>query len=158
MKKTIAACLLSSLVLPTLAVAEPFGHHPDEQGPGGRPPMHHQGPEHGGPGGPRQGGFEPGRGPGGPDHDRRGGGGGPRHNMPHDAEALLIGGVTYYLLNGLYYQHHGSEYVTVAPPPEEATSMTPLDYKGRRYYVQHGHYYSRTPAGEYVEIARPYGL
>ncbi|BBG30682.1 MULTISPECIES: hypothetical protein [Zymobacter] len=152
MKKMIAAGVLCSMVLPAIAVAEPFDHRPD--GPEGRPPMHHQGPERGGPGGPREGGFGPDRGPApGPMHR-----GGPRHSMPRDAEALLIGGITYYLLDGLYYQHRGSEYITVAPPPDAATSMTPLDYKGRRYYVQHGHYYSRTPGGQYVEISRPQGL
>lgn len=157
MKKIIAASVLLSTVLPSIATAAPFDHRPD--GPDDRPPMHHQGPEHGGPDGP----------PRGPHHEDRGPerepmpepphhGGGPRHSMPRDAEALLIGGMTYYVLNGLYYQHHGSEYVTVAPPPQEATSMTALDYKGRRYYVQHGHYYSRTPGGEYVEVSRPQGL
>lgn len=153
MKKMIAASLLCSVMLPALAVAEPFDHRSD--GPNERPPMHRQGPEHGGPGG-RQGGFERDHAPApGPAHH---GGGGARHSMPRNAEALLIGGITYYLLDGLYYQHHGSDYVTVTPPPEAASSMTSLDYKGRRYYVQHGHYYSRTPGGEYVEISRPQGL
>lgn len=146
MKKTIVAGMLCSMILPTFALAEPFDHGPG--GPDMRPPPHHEGPDH-------RGGPEPRperRGPENFDHRP------PRHSMPRDAEALLIGGMTYYFLNGLYYQHQGSEYVAVAPPPESATSMTPLDYKGRRYYVQHGHYYSRTPGGEYVEVTRPQGL
>lgn len=154
MKKLIAVGMLLSTALPNIAAAAPFDHRPD--GPGDRPPVHHQGSEHGGSlHGPHHEGRAPEHEPRlEPPHHSVG----LRHSMPRDAEALLIGGMTYYVLNGLYYQHHGSEYVTVAPPPQEAASMTALDYKGRRYYVQHGHYYSRTPGGEYVEISRPQGL
>jgi len=33
-----------------------------------------------------------------------------------------------------------------------------LDYNGKRYYVQSGHYYQRNIDGEYIEVPRPDGL
>ena len=160
MKMIVAASallstVLLSVVLPSSVIAVPFDNRPS--GPDDRPPMHHQGPEHDGPDAPPRGLYhEEKRAEPMPEPPHQGGE--PRHSMPRDAEALLIGGITYYVLNGLYYQHHGSEYVTVAPPPQAATSVTTLDYNGRRYYVQHGHYYSRSLDGEYVEVSRPQGL
>lgn len=81
--------------------------------------------------------------------------------LPEAATAVLIGGLTYYLLNGNYYQRQGDTYVVVEPPAERVTldnRMHALDYNGRRYYVQDGHYYERNIDGEYLEVPRPPGL
>ena len=104
----------------------------------------------------------PGPGPGwhhggGPDFGRPG----PLRFLPEAATAVLIGGLTYYLLNGSYYQRQGDTYVVVQPPAERVTldnRMHALDYNGRRYYVQDGHYYERNIDGEYLEVPRPPGL
>ncbi len=129
MKKVIAPLLALSLVLPGVAMAHP--------------------------GGPGWGGGGPGWGGGGP------GWGGGRHGgfLPDLATGVLIGGLTYYLLNGQYYQRQGTQYVVVNPPPQSAPQSTQvLDYGGKRYYVQDGHYYQRDINGEYIEVPRPAGL
>ncbi len=105
-----------------------------------------------------------GPGPGGPGPGWHHGGGGypgPFRFLPEAATAVLIGGLTYYLLNDTYYQRQGDNYVVVQPPAEPVVvdgNMRALDYNGQRYYVQNGHYYKREISGEYVEIPRPYGL
>ncbi|MEQ4515119.1 MAG: DUF6515 family protein, partial [Pantoea agglomerans] len=88
------------------------------------------------------------------------GGPGPVRFLPEAATAVLIGGLTYYLLNGSYYQRHGEEYVVVEPPAESRVSseMRVLDFNGKRFYVQDGHYYQRQIDGDYVEVPRPAGL
>lgn len=88
------------------------------------------------------------------------GGPGPVRFLPEAATAVLIGGLTYYLLNGNYYQRHGEEYVVVEPPEEHRVSddMRVLDFNGKRFYVQQGHYYQRQIDGDYVEVPRPAGL
>lgn len=80
--------------------------------------------------------------------------------LPEAATAVLIGGLTYYLLNGSYYQRHGDEYVVVEPPAGSRVSneMQVLDFNGKRFYVQDGHYYQRQIDGDYVEVPRPAGL
>ncbi|URQ62373.1 hypothetical protein LQ939_09195 [Pantoea alhagi] len=128
MKKVIASLLALTLTTPVIALA-----HPDEQGPG----WHHGGDGHGW------------------------GRPAPFRFLPEAATAVLIGGLTYYLLNGTYYQRQGETYVVVKPPAERVTldnSMHALDYNGRRYYVQDGHYYERNIDGEYLEVPRPPGL
>lgn len=86
-------------------------------------------------------------------------GGGPLRFLPEAAVGVLIGGLTYYMLNGNYYQRQGDNYVVVQPPVAEPTSeMRVLDFNGKRYYVQDGHYYQRQIDGDYVEVSRPYGL
>ncbi|GLR09490.1 hypothetical protein COO59_04710 [Mixta theicola] len=136
MKKVIASLLALTLTAPVVAVAHPGG------GPG--PGWHHD------------------SGPGW----HHGGGGGwgrpaPFRFLPEAATAVLIGGLTYYLLNGNYYQRQGDTYVVAEPPAERVTldnRMRALDYNGRRYYVQDGHYYERSIDGEYLEVPRPPGL
>lgn len=129
MKKIIASLLTLALLTPALAFA-----HPGDWGPGGWG-------RHGGPG---------------PHWD----GPGPVRFLPEAATAVLIGGLTYYLLNGSYYQRHGEEYVVVEPPAESRVSseMRVLDFNGKRFYVQDGHYYQRQIDGDYVEVPRPAGL
>lgn len=104
------------------------------------------------------GGPGPGPGPGG----GWGHGGGPAHLsfLPEAAAAVLIGGLTYYALNGRYYQRQNDNtYVAVTPPPEQVSgSMHTLDYNGERFYVQDGHYYRRDIDGRYLEVPRPPGL
>lgn len=107
---------------------------------------------------------------GGPDHsfDRhrhyRGHGPGPGpaplHFMPYAAGAVLIGGLTYYLLNGNYYRRQGETYVVVNPPygATAGPQLHSVDYNGERYYVADGHYYRRDISGHYLEIPRPPGL
>lgn len=104
------------------------------------------------------GGWGPGPGPhwgGGPRWD----GPGPMHFLPEAATAVLLGGLTYYMLNGNYYQRQGDTYVVVQPPDApQGGGMRVLDFNGKRYYVQEGHYYQREIGGEYIEVPRPYGL
>ncbi|KGD72835.1 hypothetical protein HA49_11450 [Tatumella morbirosei] len=102
----------------------------------------------------------PGFGGGGPGWGHGGPGWGGRGSfLPDLATGVLIGGLTYYLLNGQYYQRQGNQYVVVNPPPQSAPQSTQvLDYGGKRYYVQAGHYYQRDINGEYIEVPRPAGL
>jgi hypothetical protein len=142
MKNVIASLLALTLLAPTLVSA-----HPGGWGPGG------PGPHWGGPG-PRWGG--PGPHWDGPHH-----GGGSLRFLPGAATAVLIGGLTYYLLNDHYYQRQGENYVVVQPPAQSVEvggGMRVLDFNGRRFYVQEGHYYQREINGEYVEVPRPAGL
>ncbi|QIA51314.1 hypothetical protein GW574_02745 [Pantoea agglomerans] len=130
MKKIIASLLTLTLLTPALAFAHPGDWGP--QGGWGR---------HGG-------------------HGPRWGGPGPVRFLPEAATAVLIGGLTYYLLNGNYYQRHGDEYVVAEPPAESRVSseMRVLDFNGKRFYVQAGHFYQRQIDGDYVEVPRPAGL
>ena len=99
--------------------------------------------------------------PGGPDFGGPGfGGPGPGGGfLPDLATGVLIGGLTYYLLNGIYYQRQGDEYVVVNPPPDSPPQhLQALDYNGKRYYVQSGHYYQRNVDGDYIEVPPPAGL
>ncbi|MEN3751725.1 DUF6515 family protein [Mangrovibacter yixingensis] len=84
--------------------------------------------------------------------------------LPDIATALLIGGLTYYVANGIYYQRQNDHYVVVEPPTTTVVeapssgSLHPLDFNGRRYYVSDGHYYERDVDGRYIEVPRPAGL
>ena len=133
MKKVIASVLALTLIAPAIAFAHPWGPGP--------------GPHWGGGPGPHWGGPGP-----------RWGGSGPLRFLPEAATAVLIGGLTYYMLNGNYYQRSGDTYVVVQPPADRVEGMRVLDFNGRRYYVQEGHYYERDINGSYTEVPRPYGL
>nr|WP_213991211.1 DUF6515 family protein [Sodalis sp. dw_96] len=87
--------------------------------------------------------------------------------LPGLAETVLVAGLTYYVLDGVYYQRHDDEYVVVnapnvVPAPQAYVSgpgnMTVLDLNGERYYVNQGHYYRRDINGQYLEVPRPAGL
>ncbi|GAA0500936.1 hypothetical protein GCM10009414_08140 [Tatumella terrea] len=132
MKKVIPSLLALTLIMPGIALAYPHGPGPGFGGPG---------PGFGGPG------WRGGPGPGGGGF------------LPDLATGVLIGGLTYYLLNGIYYQRQGNDYVVVNPPPQSTPQqLQALDYNGKRYYVQSGHYYQRNIDGEYIEVPRPDGL
>lgn len=125
----------SLVLMITLSLLQPAGAL---AGPGPGP-----GPGHGGPG------------PGAP------GPGAHFDRLPSGVETVLIAGLTYYVLNGIFYQRQNDRYVVVEAPPQAAApgrEMTVIDVNGERFYVQEGHYYRRSIQGEYIEVPRPAGL
>ncbi|MFT4465534.1 MAG: DUF6515 family protein [Sodalis sp. (in: enterobacteria)] len=46
--------------------------------------------------------------------------------LPGAAETVLITGLTYYVLNGIYYQRQNDQYVVVQPPPAPPTYVGPV--------------------------------
>ena len=139
MKKVLILLFSLSLVMPVAAFAAPGGWH------GGGPYPYRYGPH----------GWIGER----PHHGERFG------FLPGVAETILAAGLTYYVLDGIYYQRQNNEYVVVDAPPAPqgyATSgpgnMTVLDLNGERYYVNQGHYYRRDINGQYLEVPRPAGL
>ncbi|WP_312685751.1 DUF6515 family protein [Kosakonia sp.] len=80
--------------------------------------------------------------------------------LPDIATTVLLGGLTYYLVNGIYYQRQGTQYVVVEKPsasPSPSGAQV-LDFNGKRYYLRDGHYYARDIDGNYFEVPRPDGL
>ena len=136
MKKVMATLLALTLLAPTLASAHPEGwgsHFHDHDDHGWRGDWHHG----------WRGDDRPGR----------------LSFLPEAAAAVLIGGLTYYVLNGNYYQRQDDNtYEVVDRPIERSGDMHALDYNGERFYVQNGHYYRRNIDGQYLEVARPPGL
>ncbi len=45
-----------------------------------------------------------------------------RSGVPHAANFMIISGIMYAVINGLYYQQHGDQYVYVANPPVNSTA------------------------------------
>ncbi|MGE6108319.1 DUF6515 family protein [Aeromonas sobria] len=83
--------------------------------------------------------------------------------LPRGAETMLLAGLTYYVLGGIFYQQQENHYVVVTPPARVQTvtpdaGLTPLDLDGRRYYVGEGHYYQREIDGSYIEVPPPAAL
>lgn len=80
--------------------------------------------------------------------------------LPDIATTVLLGGLTYYLVNGIYYQRQGTQYVVVEKPSSapSPSGAQVLDFNGKRYYVRDGHYYARDIDGNYFEVPRPSGL
>ncbi|WP_323912818.1 DUF6515 family protein [Aeromonas caviae] len=90
---------------------------------------------------------------------------GPGHRvdrLPGGVETLLLAGLTYYVLDGIFYRRQENHYVVVSPPPQvlvvAETGLIPLDLDGRRYYVREGHYYLREIDGRYTEVPPPAAL
>ncbi|MCG8710661.1 hypothetical protein JHU04_003960 [Brenneria sp. 4F2] len=106
----------------------------------------------------------PGHGPGGPGPGGWGWGPGPGpiDRLPYGVETVLIAGLTYYVVNGIFYQRQNDQYIAVdTPPAATATTqggMTVLDMNGERFYVKNGFYYKRNINGEYIEVPKPAGL
>lgn len=135
MKRIIPIALIMTLSIPLTCAAGPGGHGGND-GPGrpdgGPGMMHHGGGKHGGQW---------------------------LSTLPDIATALLIGGMTYWVVNGIYYQQADNGYVVVERPAESPSkTMQILDFGGKRYYVQQGHYYVRDINGNYTEVPRPAGL
>jgi len=100
---------------------------------------------------------------------RHGGGAGPGFmpvpgqrldRLPGGVETVLLAGLTYYVLGGIFYQQQENHYVVVTPPARVLAvtpdaGLTPLDLDGRRYYLREGHYYRREIDGSYVEVPPP---
>ena len=98
--------------------------------------------------------------------------------MPPGYKTVIAAGVTYFVLNELWYRMHGGMYEQVAAPQQPQSSnvtiinngattttiantgsvMNVVDINGNRYYTQYGRYYRRTPDGQYFEVATPNGL
>jgi len=96
-----------------------------------------------------------------------------RYNiMPPGYKTVIAAGVTYFVLNELWYRMHGGVYEQVQAPTSSnvtiinngATTttiantgsvMNVVDVNGTRYYVQDGRYYRRSPDGQYLEVAPP---
>lgn len=106
--------------------------------------------------------------PGGPEmwhghgHDHGPGPGPGFHydHLPPGVETVLIAGLTYYVLNGIFYRPDQEGYVVVDNPDniETTNTMTVLDVNGERFYVKDGRYYRHTVEGDYIEVPRPPGL
>ena len=93
-----------------------------------------------------------------------------RYNiMPPGYKTVIAAGVTYFVLNELWYRMHGGVYEQVQAPASSnvtiinngATTttiantgsvMNVVDVNGTRYYVQDGRYYRRSPDGQYLEV------
>ncbi|WP_395490829.1 DUF6515 family protein [Cedecea davisae] len=78
--------------------------------------------------------------------------------LPGLATAIIVGGLTYYVVNGIYYQRQGAEYVRVETPSSPGAGISVLDYNGKRYYVRNGSYFQKDINGNYFEVPRPAGL
>lgn len=78
--------------------------------------------------------------------------------LPDLATTLIIGGLTYYIVNDIYYRKQGAEYIRVDAPSEVNSNLNVVDYNGKRYYVRDGSYYQKDINGNYIEVPRPSGL
>mgnify|MGYP004605664439 CR=1 FL=1 len=82
--------------------------------------------------------------------------------LPVGVATVLIAGLTYYMLDGIYYRPEGDHYVVVEKPATTtvvtSSGLTTVDVDGRRYYVRDGRYYQRDINGQYIEVPPPAGL
>src|SRR5476649_483409 len=144
MKKLLSLVLSLSLVAPVAGFAAPGWDYHGHGGPGpGWYNGHH------------------GWGPGGAPHR------GARFDfLPGVAATVLVAGLTYYVLDGIYYQRRENQYIVVDAPPAPQVyesggisgNMSLVDLNGERFYVNQGHYYRRSINGQYLEVPRPAGL
>jgi len=88
-----------------------------------------------------------------------------RH-LPVGYQTVIAAGLTYFVLNEIWYQMHGPEYVVVerpavqyrvvdAPPMVGDNGFYSIDVHGSRYYIKEGRYYRRNSDGEYLEVPPP---
>ncbi len=87
----------------------------------------------------------------------------PVAHLPLGVETVIAAGLTYYVLNGIFYQRHNDGYVVVEAPASSNVITVPggmsvLDLNGHRFYVKNGSYYQRNINGEYIEVPKPAGL
>ena len=84
--------------------------------------------------------------------------------LPPGYRTVLFAGLTYFVVNEIWYQLHGDRYRVVTPPaasqvqennPYYENGMTRVDIDGIRYYVRDGRYYRRNANGEYLEVTPP---
>jgi hypothetical protein len=89
--------------------------------------------------------------------------------MPSGYKTVVVAGITYFVLDNLWYLMHGNKYEQVAtptnvtvinnPPPVVQTttnaSMNVVDVNGIRYYVSAGHYFRREISGQLLEVTPP---
>jgi hypothetical protein len=96
-----------------------------------------------------------------------------RYNiMPPGYKTVIAAGVTYFVLNELFYRMHGGVYEQVPAPATSNVTiinngvttstiantgsvMNVVDINGVRYYTQNGRYYRLNSNGEYLEVAPP---
>lgn len=89
-----------------------------------------------------------------------------------DYKTVVVAGVTYFVLDNLWYVMHGDRYQQVQAPASSnvtiinngtaATTtttapagMSVVDVNGIRYYVKAGHYYRLNSDGQYLEVTPP---
>lgn len=80
--------------------------------------------------------------------------------LPHGYQTVLIAGLTYFVLNDIWYKLQGGRYVMVDKPAaepeyEQPHGLTQVDIDGGRYYVRDGRFYRRNADGEYLEVPPP---
>ena len=91
------------------------------------------------------------------------------NEMPSGYKTVVVAGITYFVLDNLWYLMHGNKYEQVAtptnvtvinnPPAVVQTSSNPgmnvVDVNGLRYYVKDGRYYRRDVNGQLLEVTPP---
>lgn len=86
--------------------------------------------------------------------------------LPVGYKTVIAAGLTYFVLNEIWYQMHGPEYVVVekptvvyrevdVPPMVGDNGFYSIDVHGSRYYIKDGRYYRRNSDGEYLEVPPP---
>lgn len=90
--------------------------------------------------------------------------------LPRGYQTVLVAGLTYFVLNDIWYKMNGGRYQVVTAPTQTTTTtttttvnggyeqpygLTQVDIGGVRYYVRDGRYYRRNVDGEYLEVTPP---
>lgn len=89
--------------------------------------------------------------------------------MPPGYKTVIAAGVTYFVLDNLWYVMHGNRYEQVSQPTNVTvinsaptttvvttdSGMKVVDVNGIRYYTEGGHYYRRDINGQMLEVAPP---
>ncbi len=93
-----------------------------------------------------------------------------RGGLAGDYKTVVVAGVTYFVLDNLWYVMHGDRYQQVQAPASSnvtiinngpatttvvPTGMSVVDVNGLRYYVKAGHYYRLNSDGQYLEVTPP---
>lgn len=86
--------------------------------------------------------------------------------LPSGYRTALLAGLTYFVLNDIWYRNYGqNQYVVVDAPATTNVvttttttttgSLTPVDINGIRYYVKDGRFYRRDANGQFLEVTPP---